>query len=333
MVSVNALVDRLYDNGTVNTSNGLAIFMSQVSQMGRYAQKIGEIATYPIRHPVRSLAYGASGVYFLLNLTGCTSPAENLPKPKVEAYTLVLVDFADSMYPDKTIIGHVIDKTIENGMPIVALEWGSAWRTSEDYRTKLEEYPLNTFIEKDKVDGFSNPALEKVLESMGNQKLVVVGSLGEVCLTATASSAIDRGYKVHASDETSIEDSDDIHNASVTFFGTGLDGPVNSYKGVILWDRSSDRDYRDITDLVNGNFGLREDVYRRIIEEELWYAELGLSTALNSAQTYAQKLGKDVSHFKLSEEQKTSVDRRLNPWKYDANGTLKPRFAPKDLKK
>jgi len=329
MVSVNALVDRLYDSRPVKMGDGLASLMFQVSQVGQFVQKTGEIATYPIRHPVRSLVYGAGGAYFLLKLTGCTSPEEKPPEP----YTLVLVDFADSMYPDKTIIGHVIDKTIENGMPIVALEWGSAWRTSEDYRTKLENYPQNTFIEKDGVNGFSNPVFEKVLERIGNQKLVVVGSLGEICLTSTARSAIDRGYEVLASDETSIEDSDDIHNSSVTYFGTDLDGPVNSYRGTVLWDRSSDRDYRLIMALVNGEFGLREEVYRRIIEEELWYSDLGLSTALSSAETYAGKLGKKASDFELSAGKKRSIDQRLNPWKYDKNGNLKPRFTPKDRKK
>ena len=124
-----------------------------------------------------------------------------------------------------------------------------------------------------------------------------------------------------------------VQRSSEEVVGTSLDGPVNSYKGIVLWDRPSDADYRAITDLVKGDLGLRGEVYRRVIEEELWYSDLGLSTALSSAEIYAGKLGKKASDFTLTAEQKTSVDKRLNPWKYDANGNLKPRFAPKDLKK
>ena len=220
------------------------------------------------------------------------SPTET--PPKNDGYTLVLVDFNDgeSRLPDGTIIGYLIDNAIKNRVPIVTVEWGETWRIGEFYRSKLEEYPYNTFIEKDSVDGFSNPKLEDVLKKIGNQKLVMVGGLGEICLNATIRSAIDRSYDVFASDETSIESSDSVHNSGVHSDSELATRPVNSYKGRTIWDRLSASDYRKIITLVGGDFELRERVYRKTVEKELELAQTyQMSSAQHAAEAYAKKLG------------------------------------------
>lgn len=219
------------------------------------------------------------------------SPLTAISGQKTEPYSLVIVDFAETIFPDSTIIGHIIDQTIKNRMPIVTTEWDGYPMTPEPYRSKLRNYWYHTVVKKSEEDAFSNTNLEDVLKSLGNGKLVIIGSIGELCLTKTARSAIDRGYEVFASDETSIEGTDGIHDVPMPIPHELVRKPINSHKGQILWNRSSGEDYRRITSLIGGDFTLRGRVYRRTVEEGLKFAQSGSLTALSSAKTYAWKLG------------------------------------------
>lgn len=188
-------------------------------------------------------------------------PSYTAPK-NTEGYTLVVVDFkAPEQLEDTKRIGYIIDKTIENNMPVVTVESPPYYMTNEPYRSRLEKYPGNAFLKKGKEgDTFINTSLETLLQQQGYKNVVVVGAILEICVSDTAKGAIKRGYDVFMSDETSI----DSHDSSIITLPDGrsylysvtVKSPlsataISKYKDIVMWDRSSNLDFERVLNLVN----------------------------------------------------------------------------------
>ena len=85
MSSLNVLVNNLFDSSfrtAVNLGSEIGSYLPQIAKSYEFGLNIGrytkEIATYPIRHLVRSMTFG----YILLQLTGCAPQEEKTPEPK-----------------------------------------------------------------------------------------------------------------------------------------------------------------------------------------------------------------------------------------------------------
>ena len=81
MISLNNLVNELFDSSVRTGSNIGREVWKYISHFRQYTGNIGELTTYPIMYPVKSLIYGTGLTYLLLKLTGCTSPEEKPPEP------------------------------------------------------------------------------------------------------------------------------------------------------------------------------------------------------------------------------------------------------------
>lgn len=212
----------------------------------------------------------------LLALAAAVCSGEEMPaKPSApentKGYALVVIDFKAPMQygGDVATIGYVIDKAMENGMPVVTVETPpdritqGGWATNEFYRKKLEKYFSNAFIKKAGMDhcAFSSGSLDILLQGFGNRNLVLVGEIGEHCVTETAKCAIDRGYEVFMSDETCIDSRDklfvDLPDGKRITYCITSNSPLSSsdfniYKNFGLWDRSSSLDLERVLNLING---------------------------------------------------------------------------------
>ncbi|MBI2129548.1 isochorismatase family protein [Candidatus Woesearchaeota archaeon] len=222
----------------------------------------------------RAISYIMAPTLLVLAAAVC-SGEESTPVKAPEntkGYSLIVIDL--KAHPkfggDVANIGYIINKTMEKGMPVVTVETPpgritlDGWTTNESYRSKLEKYFNNTFMKKEGLNhcAFSSGSLDALLQGFGHKNLVLVGEIGEHCVTEAAKCAIDRGYEVYMSDETCIDSQDKLYfdppNGKRIMYNIMSTSPlsyaeINVYKDVMLWDRSSSLDFQRLLNLINAN--------------------------------------------------------------------------------
>jgi len=204
-----------------------------------------------IREPINTTAKEPR-ISDLLETRDVENPIENLP---TEGYTLVIVDLPNTYYssPDYDpknpdgfwhdygeilTIEDIIDKTIENDMPIFTIETPeTGWITPEPFKSKLDDYSENKFLNKSANSGFSNPDLEQYLIEAGHKNLIIVGAFEAFCVYATIVDALNRGFEVFSSDETSL--------------ASGMISDIKTIQGTIIRDLTSTKDFDRIMDLID----------------------------------------------------------------------------------
>lgn len=222
----------------------------------------------------RALNYIVAPTLLALAAAVCSgeesAPVKSAAPENTKGYTLVVIDFKanEKLGGDVNNIRYIIDKTMERRMPVVTIETPvgfvnyDGWVTNESYRSKLEKYFNNVFIKKRGLDhcSFCNGSLDVLLQGFGHKNLVLVGEVGEHCVTEAAKCAIDRGYEVFMSDETCIDSCDtlwfDLPDGKKIVYKVTSNSPlshseINVYKNTMLWNRSSSFDLKRVLDLVN----------------------------------------------------------------------------------
>lgn len=120
-----------------------------------------------------------------------------------------------------TAINKLVDTANKNGAPVISVRqtfrgWfmntlfklvnkgrGTQCSTGLDLDDRVNG-DIDHDIIKSRADSFSEPELDRVLDSQNVGKLIIVGLDGDFCVNATMRSALNRGYEVAFSDATTL---------------------------------------------------------------------------------------------------------------------------------
>jgi len=84
----------------------------------------------------------------------------------------------------------------EYNIPTIALQMDRFGLTLGRVSSQIEKIPQHLYLVKKEMDGFSERALEEVLNKWGASKLCLTGLYAEFCVYETARTAKRKGYKV-----------------------------------------------------------------------------------------------------------------------------------------
>lgn len=94
---------------------------------------------------------------------------------------------------------HVLEFCKMYEIPVILIEYNVAFGSVDRILDAWESLTIKDQITKDDEDAFYETRLNKTLQNMGADELIMMGVGGGSCLYKAAKSAIDTGYKVYAS--------------------------------------------------------------------------------------------------------------------------------------
>jgi nicotinamidase-related amidase len=129
---------------------------------------------------------------------------------------------------ERTIFTRFVPPQTAEEMPGVWRQYYEKWWTvtREFLRPELIDLlpPLPSFVpparivDKQRYSAFAGSALQRTLQDVSCDTLIVSGAETDVCVLATVMSAVDRGYRVIVASDAICSSSDQCHDALMTLY-------------------------------------------------------------------------------------------------------------------